>query len=64
MKKFLQLCVQENRYNDAVVFLRAIKNMTHGWDSRLYVQLRDSTVDEIYVSSGNKLDLIWLGLGL
>ena len=62
VKEFLSLCVHEKRYDDSVTLLRAIKNMKNGWNSAIYNQLRTATGDEIFASSGSRLDLAWLGL--
>jgi len=62
MKEFVILCVGERRLDDVVVFLRAIRNMSDGWNDELYRYLRDSVVDEIYAVTGDQLDLSWLGL--
>jgi len=62
MKEFLAVCVSERRLDDVVVFLRAIRNMSGGWRYELYLELRDSVVDEIYAVTGDRLDMDWLGL--
>ena len=62
VKEFLSLCVEEKRVDDAVTFLRTIKNVQDGWDGNIYAQLRDSTVDKIRSATGSMLDTRWLGL--
>lgn len=62
VKEFLAVCVSERRLDDVVVFLRAIRNMSDGWNYELYLELRDFAVDEIYAVTGDRLDLDWLGL--
>ena len=62
VKEFLAVCVSERRLDDVAVFLRAIRNMSCGWNEELYRELRDSVVDEIFAVTGDRLDLDWLGL--
>mmetsp|Transcript_34077 Transcript_34077/g.82417 ORF Transcript_34077/g.82417 Transcript_34077/m.82417 type:complete len:1316 (-) Transcript_34077:356-4303(-) len=62
VQDFLSLCIHERRIDDVVTFLRKIKNMRDGWGSEIYVQLRKSTVKNIYSTIGSILDVRWLGL--
>ncbi|KAL3816204.1 hypothetical protein ACHAXA_007322 [Cyclostephanos tholiformis] len=62
VRDFLSLCVCERRFDDAVIFLRTIKNMNNGWDNNNYSLLRKSTIDQINSMTGNVLDAKWLGL--
>jgi len=62
VKEFLVVCAREWRLDDVVVLLRAIRNMADGWNVDLYRELRDSTVDNIYALTGDRLDVFRLGL--
>ena len=63
VQDFLSLCVLEQRIDDAVVFLRTIKNMHEkGWGDEIYLLLRKSTLDAIVSKTGSILDEKWLGL--
>ncbi|KAL7542910.1 hypothetical protein ACHAXR_012758 [Thalassiosira sp. AJA248-18] len=62
VKDFLSLCVHEKRIDDAVTFLRTIKNMQDGWDRSIYSQLMESTTKKIFSSAGNLIDTMWLDL--
>lgn len=62
VKDFLSLCINERRVDDAATFLRAIKNMSNGWDHNLYSGLRKSILDQITSTTGDVLDVRWLGL--
>jgi DNA repair protein REV1 len=62
VRDFLSLCVHERKLDDAVIFLRTIKNMSNGWDDNIYSWLRKSTMDEINSRTGDVLDIKWLGL--
>lgn len=60
--EFLFVCIKENRLDDAIVFLRTIKDMKHGWDELVYDQIKETVVNEIHRLKGYELDTIWLGL--
>ena len=63
VRDFLFICIEEQRIDDAVTFLRAIKNMRQdGWDARRYLQLKYATTDRVFASTGSELDTKWLGL--
>ncbi len=63
VQDFLSLCVLEQRIDDAVVFLRTIKNMHEkGWEDEIYLQLRKATLDAFISKTGSILDEKWLGL--
>ncbi|KAL3768046.1 hypothetical protein ACHAW5_001433 [Stephanodiscus triporus] len=62
VRDFLSLCVHERKLDDAVIFLRTIKNMSNGWADNIYSWLRKSTMDEINSRTGDVLDIKWLGL--
>ena len=62
VRDFLSVGVHETRLDDVVTFLRTIKNMDNGWDNKIYSQLRKSTMDQINSTTGDELDVKWLGL--
>ena len=62
VKHFLSLCIHEKRINDVVIFLRAIKNTSPGWDVERRTEITRAAVDEIMYFTGSKLDWTWLGL--
>lgn len=59
---FFVACVREWRLDDAVVLLRAMRNMTDGWSDELYIDVRDATLANIYEVHGDRLDIARLGL--
>jgi hypothetical protein len=62
VRDFLSVGVQEKRLDDVVTFLRTIKNMDNSWDNSIYSQLKKSTMDQVNSTTGDVLDVKWLGL--
>lgn len=59
---FFSVCVHERRIDDVVILLRLIKNMNDGWNYTIYSRLRNSILDLITFTTGDVLDVRWLGL--
>jgi hypothetical protein len=62
VQEFLSVCIHERRIDDVVILLRSIKNMNDGWKYNIYSRLRDSILDLIKFTTGDELDVRWLGL--
>jgi hypothetical protein len=62
VRDFLSVGVHEKRLDDVVTFLRTIKNMDNSWDNNIYSQLKKSTMDQVYSTTGDVLDVKWLEL--
>ena len=62
VQDFFSVCINERRIDDVVILLRSIKNMNDGWNSTIYSRLRDSILDLITFTTGDVLDVQWLGL--
>jgi DNA repair protein REV1 len=62
VQDFFSVCIHERRIDDVVILLRSIKNMNDGWNRNIYSRLRDSILDLITFTTGDELDVQWLGI--
>jgi len=60
--EFFAICIEEMRVGEAIVILRAIKGMQHGWSSLVFEQIKEAVVDKVHRLNGYVIDTKWLGL--
>jgi hypothetical protein len=57
--EFLKVCVDEDRLEDAIVFLRTIKTLQQCWDASCYQHLKENFLSKVHDSNGYLLDSAW-----